>query len=96
MNSAWPVKDPDSRVPRWFDLREVIAERATTLVSFELAVDDGPDAGLQIEDPAESGGLISLWLEDGTAEQTYVVRCRFVLADGFRDDISRSQTIVQL
>lgn len=98
MIQAWPAKDPDSRVPRWFDLSALIAARATTLDSYAVALDSGPDELLVIDDVTESGGVISLWLEGGTLDPSpdYIVRCRFTLADGYRDDISRSQTIAQL
>lgn len=89
-------KDPDSRVRRWFKWDAYCAARNTSVVSYELAIDDAPDASLVIDSDAIEGNVISFWIEGGTLERTYVIRSRVTLANGTVDDHSRTQTIAQL
>lgn len=88
-------KDPDSRVPRWFDWSEYAADRNTSVIGYELEIENATDASLEIHDAARSGDRISFWLEGGTLDATYVIRCRATFANGGRDDYSRTQTIAE-
>jgi hypothetical protein len=89
----WPTKDPNSRVPYYFDTTAFEASEGSALASYVLAIDSPPDPSLVIESHSRSGSLITLWLEGGTLDVAYVVRCRVTLVNTLVEDLSRELVI---
>lgn len=95
MISAYTSKDPDARLPYWFDWTDFADDEGSPVASYSLALEDSPDEELTIEDDARSGNVISYFPVGGTVNETYTIRCRVTLENGEREDYSKTLTIAQ-
>ena len=91
---SWPIKDPDSFLPYYFDWSLWSAiELGGNIASYNLAIEDGVDSALVLSDFAQGSGdfinWIQVWIRGGTAGAIYKVRCRVTLEDGRTEDASR-------
>lgn len=91
----YPSSDPDAHLPYWFDATDFAADEGSPVVGYALAIDDNPDGALTLTGDARSGSVVSYFPVGGTVDVTYVVRCRFTLANGEVEDHSRTLTIAQ-
>lgn len=95
MIQPFPPKDPDTRLPHWFDATDFAADEGSAVGSMMLAIDEGDDGALELQDQSRSEGVIVFWPTGGTIDATYTVRCRCTLANGAVADLSRTITIAQ-
>lgn len=57
-----------------------------TLDTATWAIDDPPDASLEIDSQAVVAGVPTVWVSGGTEGQSYRLRCRIVTDEGRTDD----------
>jgi hypothetical protein len=88
---AWPPQDPNAKLDYWLSAAEAVAEQSSPLATWEIEI-SGADSALQKSGEVESGGVVYFWLEGPTEDVTYTVTLHFELANGFRDDNSRTLT----
>lgn len=88
---AWPPQDPQAKLDYWLSAAEAIAEQSSSLVDWSLEV-TGADDALTVSGAVESNGIVYFWLANPTEDVTYTVTLHFELANGFKDDNSRSVT----
>ncbi len=94
MIKSWPTKDPDAKLRYYFDWSAFCAGEGSNVASYQLAIDNPPDAALLLSDDARSGNSVMVWIAGGTDGSEYIVRCRVTLADGTTvEDESRSLLI---
>lgn len=93
---GWSVpKDPDSTVPYFFSWTSWLTREDDTISTYELALDEAPDASLEIVQHSQAFGVITVWLRGGTVGQRYLVRCRVTTTGGRIEDASRWLTVAE-
>ncbi len=87
---TFAVKDPDEVDFINFDFESVLADSGDTLLTYDVAVDDSPDAALLLDRFAASGGVVCARWRAGTASKTYAPRCRITTIKGRTLDLTGS------
>jgi hypothetical protein len=95
MMRPFEPKDPDGRMPYWFDATDFAEDEGSTVASMTIAVTENDDGELTIEDEAQSGAIRSFWPTGGTLGVTYVITCHCTLENGAEEDCSRELLIRQ-
>lgn len=91
MIKAFPAQDPQAKLDYWLSAAEAIAEQNSPLVDWSVEF-TGSDNAPTLSGEVESGGIVYFWFENPTEDVTYTVTLHFELANGFRDDNSRTIT----
>ncbi len=75
------LKDPQAKLDWGFDWSDWLAS-GETIVSYVITA----DTGITVEEDAESGGVVTVWLLGGTAGQSYKCACKITTSAGRIDE----------
>ena len=93
MTTAPFIHDPDARLDYAFDWSAWLdSDDSETIASYTVAVASGD---VTIDTDSEDAGVVTVWLEDGTASTRAKVTCHIVTSVGREDDRTMTLSIRQ-
>jgi hypothetical protein len=88
-SGKWVIdKDPDALLDYSFDWTAwlAVSDPADTITTHAASIVTGTSLTATIENSAEAGGIVTVWVSGGAAGEKVGVRCRITSASGRIDD----------